>query len=444
MSGLKRSQTYYVLGLLVAGYALNSFDRSILGILLEPIRLEFGLRDTQLGLLGGVAFAALYCTFGVPLALWADRASRRNVLAFSVLLWSVMTVFCGLAVGFLTLLLARAGTAIGEAGGSPASQSMISDYFPPERRATALGIFALGAPAGSMLAALLGGLGNETLGWRATFILAGIPGLLLAPLLLLTVREPLRVDALAHGPPAACSGSSPPIRVVAATLLRQSSFRNLCLACALHAFAMYGAATFTAAFLIRSHGWNTVAAGQLLAVIGAFGLAGTYVGGWLADRLARERRDARWGLWVPALASAILVPLRFVAYLSDDVQLAVATLAATGFFGTMFFGPSFAASQALAAPRMRATAAATLTFVKTMLGLGLGPLLVGMTSDYLAPAAQSHSLRYALLLLVVADLLAALLFAVAAKSFRGDLNALPSAPGLMSEPLPDAASPARQ
>jgi MFS family permease len=417
MSGFGRSYRGYVLALLVAGYAINSFDRSILGILLEPIRLEFGLRDTQLGLLGGLAFAVVFSTFGIPLAMWADRSSRRNVLALAILVWSAMTVACGLAVSFFTLVLARIGTAVGEAGGSPASQALISDYFPPERRATALGLFALGAPAGAMLAGYLGGIGNEAFGWRATFILAGIPGLLLAPLLFLTVREP-RVAGLRSAP----TEDSIPLRTIVATLWGRASFRNLCMGCAFHAFAMYSAATFNAGFLIRSHGWGTGDVGKLFALTGAFGLLGTYIGGWLADQMSRRSQDERWYLWVPALASAIVAPFQLTAYLSNDVAVVVSALAINGLFATMFFGPSFAASQALAEPRTRAVAAAMLILVKTLFGMGLGPLAIGIASDSLAPAAGQHSLRYALLLVAVVNIVSAAHFMRAGKALRADLG----------------------
>lgn len=429
MSGSRRSNPHYVLGLLLAGYVLNSFDRSILGILLEPIRLDLGLRDTHLGLLGGLAFAVVYSTCGLPLAMWADRWSRRNVLILSIVVWSVMTSLCGFATGLITLMLARIGTALGEAGASPASQSMISEYFSPARRATALGIFALGAPAGSMLAGALGGFGNETFGWRETFIWAGVPGLILAPLLFLTVREPRAVAA--PDTRVRSSESSVGLRLALSTLWGQRSFRYLCVACAFHAFGMYAAATFNAAFLMRSYGWGTSEAGSLLALAGGFGLLGTYAGGWIADRLRRRSSDERWLLLIPATAAALLVPARLFAYLGDEAAVSATALLTTGFLSTVFFGPSFAASQALAGSNMRAVAAATLILVKTLFGLGLGPLAVGALSDYLAPSTQSQSLRYAMLLLVIVEVVAAIHFMIAARHLAGDLKRAPSvrAPG---------------
>ena len=412
---------YYVLGVLFAGYLLNSFDRSILGILLEPIKQEFGVSDSSLGLLGGLAFAAFYATFGIPVARWADRSSRRNVLALSIALWTGMTALCGLAATFPLLVLARIGTAIGESGASPASQSLIASYFTPERRATALGIFALGAPAGAMLAGLLGGAGNEAFGWRTTFLLAGAPGLLLAPLLFFTVAEPRAAD----GPSA--SAAAPPIREVATYLWQRSSFRHLCIACGLLSMAMYGTATFNPSFLIRSHGWTTGDVGQLTALNGAFGIAGAFVGGYLVDVLSRRSGDQRWYLWVPAIAVLLLAPCKLVTYLAGDVGTLVVAFSLSGFLTTVFFGPSFATTQALAPLRMRAVAAAVLIFVKAIVGMGLGPLIIGAISDLLAHGTGQHSLRYALLASAFFTAWSGLHFLRAASTFRSDLGLAPQA-----------------
>jgi MFS family permease len=412
---------YYVLGVLLAGYLLNSFDRSILGILLEPIKHEFAVSDASLGLLGGLAFAAFYATFGIPVARWADRSSRPMVLALSIALWTGMTALCGLAATFPLLVLARIGTAIGESGANPASQALIASYFPPDRRATVLGIFALGAPAGAMLAGLLGGAGNEAFGWRTTMLLAGAPGLLLAPLLFFTVAEPRAT----HEPSA--SAAAPPLREVAAYLWQRSSFRHLCIACGLLSMAMYGMATFNASFLIRSHGWTTSDVGQLTALNGAFGVAGTFVGGYLADVLSRRTGDQRWYLWVPGIAVLLLAPCEIVTYLAGDLGTLVVAFSLCGFLCTVFFGPSFATTQALAAVRMRAVAAAVLVFVKAIVGMGMGPLLIGTISDLLSQGAGQHSLRYALLAAALVTVWSGLHFLRAARTFRSDLGLVPTA-----------------
>jgi MFS family permease len=445
MSDFKPWYRKYVLGVLTFGYVLNTFDRSILGILLEPIKLEFGVSDLYLGLLGGVAFAAFYATLGIPIAFWADRSNRRNVFSLAVLVWSAMTALCGLAPTFLLLVLARVGTAVGEAGGSPPSHSLIADYFSAPRRGTVLSIYALGAPAGVMLGGLLGGLGNELFGWRITFMLAGLPGLLLAPLVLATIKEPRTAEGARTRAPVL---GAVPFREVASFLWRRPSFRHLCAGCALHSVAVYSGSTFNAAFLIRSHEWSTVDVGALLAVVGAFGVAGTVVGGVLADRLSARRADSRWYMWVPGLAALALVPFELVRYLSAQTLVVVAAFAVSGFLSTVFFGPSFATTQALAATRMRAVAASVLIFVKTMVGLGLGPMLIGHVSDLLLPLAGRDSLRYALLLVGVFGVWSGVHFMLGAKHLRADLaetlrfNA--AAPGSSKPNMPVGANPSRR
>jgi MFS family permease len=422
MADFKPSYRNYALGVLTLAYALNTFDRRILGILLEPIKLEFGLSDMYLGLLGGVAFALFYATFSIPIAFWADRSNRKNVLALAVLVWSAMTVLCGFAPTFLMLVLARIGTAIGEAGGSPPSHSLLADFFSAERRGTALSIYALGAPAGAMLAGLLGGIGNELFGWRITFALAGLPGLLLAPLILATVLEPRTAVSTAARPRVAVPTAST-FREVASFLWRRASFRHLCAGCALHSVTVYGGAMFHAAFLIRSHEWGTAQAGVLLAVVGGCGVAGTFLGGFLADRLSVRFGDSRWYMWIPGVAILLLVPIQLIGYLSMLTSPVISAFAIGGFLSTVFFGPSLATTQALAAPQMRAVAASIVIFAKTMVGLGLGPLLIGGVSDLLLPVAGRHSLRYALLLLALFSLWSAVHFMLGARRLRADLDA---------------------
>jgi MFS family permease len=370
--------------------------------------------DAQLGLLTGLAFAAFYSTLAIPIAVLADRWHRRNVLMLSVLLWTLMTALCGLAGSFAALVLARIGVGIGEAGANPASHSLIAEYFPLDRRATALGIYALGAPAGAMLAGLAGGWGGEHLGWRGTLLLAGAPGLLLVPLLL-TVAEPAKV---ARATPK--QTDTVPLRDVLHFLWSRPSFRHLCLACSLHSVAMYGAASFIPAYLARSHGWSGVQAGQLVAMIGLAGLAGTFLGGLLSDRLGARQREPRWQLWLPGIATLAVTPFQVVCYLGDGAAMTTAFVL-SGLLSLIFFGPSYATVQALAAPQMRAVAAAVLLFSKAIIGMGTGPLLVGFASDLLAPVAQSNSLRAALLLVPLFNVWAGVHFFRAARHFRDDL-----------------------
>lgn len=415
MNASKPGYRHYVLAVLLLGYLVNSLDRSILSLLIEPIRKEFGLSDTQLGVLSGLAFALFYSALAIPVATLADRWNRRNVLALSVLLWTLMTAVCGLAGSFAALLIARIGVAIGEAGCNPASHSLLADYYAPARRATALGIYALGAPAGALLTGVLGGWGSEHLGWRATMFLAATPGLLLVPLLFLTVAEPQ------HAQTAGASTGPAPLPQALRFLWSRLSFRHLCLASALHSFSMYGAASFNPAYLSRSHGWSGGEIGHLVAWMGVAGLAGSLLGGMVTDRLGAQRAEPRWQLWAPAIATLMCIPIQILAYLGSGPAMTAALLMSSA-LSLVFFGPSYAAAQALAAPQMRAVAASVLLFSKALVGMGLGPLLVGMTSDLLGPVAGQDSLRMGLLLVPLLNAWAGWHFLLAAHHLRTDLQ----------------------
>jgi predicted MFS family arabinose efflux permease len=415
---MRTTNARYVLALLLAGYVMNSLDRAIIPVLLEPIGREFNASDTQLGLLTGLMFAAFYSTLGIPVAALADRTSRRNVLVVSMLIWSIATMFCGLAGSFAYLLLARVGTAIGEAGGTPSSHSLISDYYPQERRATALAIFSLGAPLGAAFAGMWGGYANEVLGWRMTIMVAGLPGLLLAPLIWLTIHEMPRNPAPASPLP----NTSPVFITAARRLWKRMSFRHLFLACGLHSIAVYSASTFNATFLIRSYSWDTSQAGRVIALLGIISALGTFLGGALADRLCQRTGDSRWLLWVPALATLAAIPFQAASYLTTNATVVLTMLPVASMLSMMFFGPAFALGQTLAAPGTRAIAASMLLFGMAMIGLGLGPLLVGMTSDWLSPVAHQHSLRYALLIAPCMNIWSALHFFLAARSVREDIS----------------------
>ncbi|MGH3627404.1 MAG: spinster family MFS transporter, partial [Sciscionella sp.] len=307
--------------MLFLGYVVNAMDRGVLSILLEPIKLTFHASDTELGLLGGLAFALFYSTLGIPIAMLADRTSRRNVLAACVALWSVMTALCGMATTFLALLLARTGTGVGEAGGSPPSHALIADYFPISKRATAFSVYALAIPAGAMLGSFFGGWFNELYGWRATFILIGLPGVLVALLVRFTVKEPPRgyADRLAANLEPQAAGAKvavPPFWDVVRFFNRRPSFWHLCLAAALHSVVWYGGSTFNAVFFIRSHHMSTGEAGSWLALMAAIAGIGTFLGGYLGDRLSVRTGDRRWYLWVPAVGALLMVPLQFLTYLA--------------------------------------------------------------------------------------------------------------------------------
>lgn len=406
----------YVLGILLVVYVFNFVDRQILSILMEPVRLELGLSDTQLGFLSGIAFALFYATLGIPIARLADRTSRKGVIAVCLALWSGMTALCGLAQSFLQLLAARIGVAVGEAGGTPPSHSLLSDYFAEHERATALGIYSLGIPIGIMFGLFIGGWANELLGWRLTFMLVGVPGVLLAVVLWFTVEEPRK-----RASSGAVQMVQPSVKEVGLFLWGQKSFRLMASASAVLAFVSYGVMQWYPVYFIRSHGLSTGEVGTYLAlVIGVFGGVGTFLGGWLADRLAQ--RDKRWYLWLPMLATGLATPFFFGVFLSQSYQAALVFMVAPTLLTTMYAGPVFAMTQGLAPPAMRATAAAVFLFVANIIGLGLGPQFVGLLSDFLRPEFGVESLRYALLITSLFAIVGAVVYGLAARTLRADLE----------------------
>jgi MFS family permease len=417
---VSRGAARYALGILLVVYVFNFIDRSILSILLEPIKREFQVSDTYLGFLSGIAFAAFYTVMGIPIARWADRGDRRSIIALAVFVWSAMTAFTGLARSFAHLAVARIGVGVGEAGCSPPAHSLLSDYFPPERRATALSIYALGIPIGGGLGYLAGGWLNELFDWRTAFIVVGLPGVALAAVVRLTLREPPRgtFDA-----PATARTATRPVGDVLRFMWSLRSFRHMAVGAALHAFYGYGVNTFIAAFFVRSHGMPTGELGTWLALIAfAGGGVGTYLGGYLADR--RGVDDVRWYAWVPALATLAYVPFALTAYLLPDGRAALALLLPAAVLGGMFLGPTFAMTQNLVRPEMRATASAILLFIINLIGLGLGPQGVGIASDLLEPSFGAESLRYALLIVVLGFASWSVLhYTLAARTLSADLLA---------------------
>ena len=415
----------YALGILLIGYIINFVDRSILSLLLEPIKLELALTDSQLGFLGGLAFAVFYTFLGIPIAALADRRSRVKILAVSMVIWSAMTAICGLANNFLTLLLARIGVGIGEAGASPPSHSLISDYFPIETRATALSIYALGIPLGTMIGSFVGGWGADTLGWRYTFFLVGVPGIIFAFVVWFTLREPARgmSDIKLSQPSAAPveTAPPPPVKTVLKLLWSKTSFRHLAFAAGLHAFVSYGAGTWNAPFFVRIHEMSLTDIGSILAAIAGVGAIGTFFGGYISDKLSDRTNDKRWYFWVPGIATLVMVPFQLVAYLYGGVWVVVASLMMVAILGSAYLGPSFAMTQALVSLRMRAVASAILLFVLNLIGMGLGPYFVGILSDLLTPEFGIYSIRYAMCVAVMVNVWAACHYFLGARTMRGDL-----------------------
>lgn len=417
-----RGASYYALGVLTVVYSFNFIDRQLLAILQESIKADLLLSDTQLGLLTGFAFALFYVTAGIPIARWADRSNRRNIVALAVFIWSFMTAISGFVQNYMQLLLARIGVGVGEAGGSPPSHSMISDIFPPERRASALGFYSTGVNFGILFGFLFGGWLNEFFGWRTAFMVVGIPGILIAIIVRYTMAEPIRGIADSR----VATDDMLPTSGVLALLWSRRSFRHLALAAALNAFAGYSSANWTASFFIRSHGMTTGELGTWLALIlGVGGAIGVFGGGLLADRLGG--RDKRWYVWLPALAGILMVPFSASVYLVDNAYAALTLMIIPGLLSNVYLGNTLALTHGMVGMRMRAMASAILFFILNMIGLGGGPWLVGVLSDFLAPSLGQDSLRYAMLYLLPAVLIwSAFHFMLAGKAIREDLENAPA------------------
>lgn len=418
---------WYVVWLLFLVYVLNFVDRQILIILMEPIRLEFGFSDQQLGLLGGLAFAVLYSTLGIPIARLADRSNRVNIISISIFVWSLATVLTGFARSFSQLLLARIAVGIGEAGCSPPAYSLLADYFRKEQRTTAFSIYSMGIYGGVFVGFLVGALVAEHYGWRAAFFVVGLPGVLLALVVKLTLREPPRGFSDGKAP----HHEMPPVRQVLGQLAAKPTFRHLALAAALHAFVGYGVNGFHPSFLIRSHGFSVAEVGVILSTVSAVsGIGGTWFGGWLSDRFTNLRRDVRWQLWVPGIATLINVPVALMAYTWPDRNLVIGLLFVSLVFGVMYLGPTFATLQRLVSARERALGSALLLLVINLVGLGLGPWLVGALSDvmnnfYLAAgdaavSAKAQGLRVSLAIMVCINLWSFVHYMIAARTLERD------------------------
>jgi len=388
----------YVLFILTCGYVLNFVDRQVMTILLEPIKAEFGASDTQMGLISGLAFALFYATLGVPVARLADRWSRRNVLAISMATWSAVTAACGTAGSFWQLALLRVGVGIGEAGGTPPSQSLLTDYFPKERRAFAQGVLATAPNIGVLVGLFGGALIAEAFGWRTVFFVFGVPGVGLALLLFFTVKEPIKVK------PQGLEADRSMMSAVSG-IVRLPSFFLIALGVGFAAIPGYGLGVWSPSFLVRVHGMSLVDAGLWLGIIGlSGGTVGTILSGVLADRLAL--RDNRWQLWIPAVGLMVALPLQALFLLwpasavftiaGKTAPVALVFMGLSSVFACFWIAPSYAAVQNLVPSHWRTQASALLLLVFNLLGLGLGPLLVGMLSDELASFGAA-SVRWALL-----------------------------------------------
>lgn len=379
----------YVLFALIVVYTFNFIDRTLIGVLGEQIRETFGLSDFMIGILSGLAFAILYTLLGIPFAMMAERKSRTWIISIAMAAWSAMTVACGMAQNTMQFALARIGVGIGEAGCSPPSHSLISDYFPPDKRSSALGIFALGIPIGSMLAAL-GGAYIATRGgldWRDAFIWMGLPGIIGAVFFKLTVKEPPRGYSDPGGAAAAAERKMPSPFEVFGVVGKNPTFWHVSLGGAIASFAGYGIGQFIAPYWMRVYGYDLMTAALIYGgVLGIAAGIGTFGSGLVADSVRSKHPNS--DSWLPALGLALCVPLMLLGYNMIDfvnaetaVWLAVPVLAVAAILRYSYLAPMFAVTQKLVQPRMRATAAALMLFIVNLIGYGFGPPVIGAISD---------------------------------------------------------------
>ncbi len=408
---------YVVLAMLGLVYTFNFLDRQILGILKEPIKQDLGLTDTQLGLMGGLAFAMLYSTLAVPIAWLADRASRTWIVTVALGLWSVFTMACGLATGFWSLFLARVGVGFGEAGGVAPSYSLVSDYFPPEQRARALAVYSFGIPVGSALGILFGGLIAASINWRVAFLLVGGAGVLLAPIFKLVVNDPVRGGL--DGATSAAPTIAPSLGRVLATVLPKPAFWLLALGAGSASVCGYGVAFWLPSFFIRSLGLSLVETSWFYSAINLLGgVAGMWLGGALADRFGRRNRAA-YAL-TPAVCFLVALPFFYAAMNTTSlVWTFLLFLVPTG-LNLAWLGPLVGAVQHLAPAGMRTITSSLFLLINNLLGIAVGLWIFGYLSDLLAPRYGIESMRYALYFGAGFYVLASLLLWLASRRLAAD------------------------
>jgi len=398
-----------VLAMLLLVYTFNFLDRQILGILAKPIMEDLHLTKTEFGAIGGLAFAVLYSVLGVPLAYLADRTSRSGVIAGALAVWSLFTGLCGVATGYWQLFLFRLGVGVGEAGGVAPSYAVISDYYPPERRARALAIYSLGIPIGLALGTLLGAYIAALVNWRAAFITMGVIGILIAPVFRWVVRDVPR--------PAAAKGDAAPVSAVFGILAGKPGFWLLAFGASCSSLCGYGLALWTPLVLMGNFKFDLVTTGQFMAsllLIG--GTAGVFAGGWFADRLGKG--DRAWYAWLPAIAWLVTAPLFAIGFLTSNPWIAWPLLIIPNGLNILWLGPVTTAVQHMVPQHMRATASGSFLLINNLIGMGLGPLLMGFLSEELKTSYGADALRYGAVFCLGFYVIAGILALLAARHVR--------------------------
>jgi len=409
------SNRSYILFILVVVYTFNFIDRQIIGILAIPIKADLGLTDTQLGLMGGLAFALFYTGLGIPVAMMADRFSRTWIMTVALAVWSLMTAASGLATNFWQLFAARMGVGIGEAGGVAPAYSLIADFFPPNQRARALSVYSFGIPIGSAIGIVFGGVIASLLDWRIAFFVVGLAGLVLAPIFRMTIKEPIRGGFDRQR----TDNIAPDLKTILRTLYRKPSFWLVSLGASFSSMMGYGLFFWLPSFFVRSFEMSLLNASLCFgAVLLVGGLAGIWAGGWLGDRFG-QMRQSRY-ITIPAVAFLATVPFYVIAMTSESMLLTFTILLVPTALGLVWLGPVISVIQHLVPPNMRATASAIFLFINNLIGIGIGTFSIGLLSDLLAVQYGDDSLRYSILAGTGFYVIAAGLFFLAARWIEQD------------------------
>ncbi len=422
----------YGVGLLMLVYMLSFLDRQVLSILAEPVKLDLGLTDWQIGAVSGLAFALLYTLVGIPIARLSERGHRPYIIATAITLWSAFTILCGTARSFSHLALARVGVGVGEAGCTPPALSLIADYVPRERRSSAVAVYMAGAPAGALLGMVLGGVVADHWGWRIAFFVVGAPGLLVALIVALTLIEPRFRNATRATLP--MKKNQEAFGAALKVLMAIPTYRLIVSAVTMKALIQYSVHAFIGSFFFRNHAAELAAMASSVGlksvgflgialglILGLSGVIGSILGGRIADHFAR--RNVRAHMTIPAIGILIGTPFYVAAFQVSSLPLSLALLIVPGTLNAMYYGPAYAIVQGLVQPSMRATATALLLFVISLVGLGFGPLIVGVISDLLATGGlgEAGGIRWALTLCVSLAIPSAFCFLAARKTLEADL-----------------------
>jgi len=411
-----RARAVYALVMLTAIYSLNFLDRTVITILIDPIKHDYQLSDKTMGFISGFGFVIFYSILAAPVARWADRGNRRSIITWGLVIWSGMTALAGIARNAIELTLSRFGVGIGEAAGTAPSSSMISDLFPGGRRSTAMAVYQLGPVFGGFLGAFIGGWVNQYYGWHDAFLVAGIPGLVVAFIFRFTVREPTRGSTEHKRVDARQQNLAETLRF----MLGQRCYLVLLIGFCFTTFTQFGFGTWTAPFLGRIHHLSSKDIGTYIGTVRAgAGLVGTLIGGYLSDWAGR--RNVRWRIYVSAICSILACPGVLLFVLSHSLFWCIVGFTIVSAASPVHVGPIVAVSHSVVKVGMRAFATSVIYLISELLGLGLGPFLIGVFNDHYRLRLGVDVIRYSMSAAALTTLIGGLLFSFAARSLERDM-----------------------